>query len=68
MDQTGTNIIAILGLSISVLTAVVGALNHKRIRSTCCGKNAEASLDIENTSPKPPLLNVSTVVDSAQGR
>jgi hypothetical protein len=57
MDQTGSNIIAIVGLSVSVLTAVVGALNHKRIRSTCCGNKAEASLDIENTSPKPPTLN-----------
>lgn len=26
--------------------------NHKRVRSNCCGKKMEMSLDIEETSPK----------------
>lgn len=38
-------------IAISVASAVYGALNHKRIRSNCCGKVAEASIDIENTTP-----------------
>ena len=38
------------------MTAAVGLLykiymvvNHKRIRSSCCGRKLEASLDIDNT-------------------
>jgi hypothetical protein len=49
MDST--SIIAYCGLAISVITAAVGAINHKRIRSNCCGKEVSASLDIESTTP-----------------
>ena len=54
MDNQDSGIIAIVGLVLSVGTAVIGAINHKRIRSTCCGKQAEASLDIESTTPPHP--------------
>lgn len=67
MDNKDSGIIAIVGLVLSVGTAVVGAINHKRIRSTCCGKKAEASLDIESTTP-PKALTVLEVLESAQGR
>ena len=41
--------------AMSVLSIIIGAINHKRIRSTCCGKNITSSIDIESTSPiKPP--------------
>ena len=50
MDNQDSGIIAIVGLVLSVGTAVIGAINHKRIRSTCCGKKAEASLDIERVA------------------
>ena len=59
MDQTSSNIIALVSIALSVGTAVIGVVNHKRIRSTCCGKVAEASLDIENTTPTRPALNIS---------
>jgi hypothetical protein len=49
MDST--SIIAYSGLVVSVLTAVIGAINHRRIRSNCCGKEVSASLDIESTTP-----------------
>ena len=49
MDST--SIIAYSGLAISILTAAVGVINHKRIRSNCCGKEIVASVDIESTSP-----------------
>ena len=45
----GGSISGYVALAVSVGTAVVGVVNHKRIRSNCCGKKAEASLDIENT-------------------
>jgi hypothetical protein len=46
-------ILGIVGVIISVGTAIVGVVNHKRIRSNCCGKKVEASLDIESTTPPP---------------
>jgi hypothetical protein len=52
MDST--SIIAYCGLAMSILTAAVGAVNHRRIRSNCCGKEVVASLDIEKTTPVEP--------------
>jgi hypothetical protein len=37
---------------LSLGAVVLGIINHKRIRSNCCGKEASVSLDIENTTPK----------------
>jgi hypothetical protein len=51
MDDSSTTVIAFCGFAISILTAVVTAINHKRIRSNCCGKEIAASLDIESTTP-----------------
>lgn len=41
----GAAIVAFLGLLYS-------AVNHKRIRSNCCGHLVSASVDIEPTTPK----------------
>ena len=49
MEDTG--IIAISGLVISILGSVLALVNHKRIRSHCCGKDIVASVDVENTTP-----------------
>ena len=57
MDST--SIIAYSGLVVSIVTAVIGAVNHKRIRSNCCGKEVVASMDIESTTP------VKTITPSA---
>lgn len=51
MDSQSTGIIAFCGLAVSVITAVIGAINHRRIRSNCCGQEVSASLDIESTTP-----------------
>ena len=51
MDSTA--IIAYCGLALSSAGAVFAAIQHKRIRSNCCGKLLEASFDIESTTPKP---------------
>jgi hypothetical protein len=47
-----------VSLGLFILGAIYGAVNHKRLRSKCCGRNVEASLDIEQTTPprdKPPV-------------
>jgi hypothetical protein len=56
MNETDSSILSMIAIGVSVLTAVVGVINHKRIRSNCCGKVAEASIDIENTTP--PKLEI----------
>jgi len=50
------SIISYVAIALSVGTAIIGAVNHKRVRSTCCGSKAEVSLDIESTSP-PRLMD-----------
>jgi hypothetical protein len=56
MNETDSSILSKIAIGVSVITAVVGVINHKRIRSNCCGKVAEASIDIENTTP--PKLEI----------
>jgi hypothetical protein len=51
MDNTTTSIIALVGIALSIGSTVIGVVNHKRIRSNCCGKKLEASLDIDSSSP-----------------
>jgi len=45
------NIFSTVSLIISVLSTVVIAVNHKRLRSKCCRQEIVASFDIENTTP-----------------
>jgi hypothetical protein len=46
------NVLSGVAIAVSVGTAVLGVINHKRVRSTCCGKKAEVSLDVEDTTPQ----------------
>jgi hypothetical protein len=45
------SIMSIAALVVSIGGSVLAVINHKRIRSTCCGAKLESSLDIENTTP-----------------
>ena len=58
MNETDSSILSMIAIAVSVLTAVISAINHKRIRSNCCGKIAEASIDIENTTPPKMEIRV----------
>jgi hypothetical protein len=49
MDQSTA--IAIAGIVISVGGSLLAVVNHKRIRSKCCDKKLEVSLDVESTTP-----------------
>jgi hypothetical protein len=51
MDANTTTVIAYSGFLLSLATGIITAINHKRIRSSCCKKKLEVSIDIENTSP-----------------
>lgn len=39
-------------IALLVLKQVYNTINHRRIRSRCCGQDLEASVDIEDTTPK----------------
>lgn len=45
-------IMGYIGFGLSIASIVLGVINHRRIRSNCCGRVGEVALDIENTSPK----------------
>jgi len=54
MDQgTQNSILSWLAIVLSVGSVVIGVINKKRIISSCCGKKAEVSLDIQNITTPP---------------
>ena len=55
MDET--KIMSLVAIIVAVGGTIVGIINHKRIRSSCCGKTMIASIDIEQTTPniKPEI-------------
>ena len=55
MDSNSTAAIAYSGFIISLAGTIYAAINHKRIRSNCCGAKMEASFDIDNTTPPKPI-------------
>lgn len=46
-----TSILAYIGAGLGVSSTVLGIVNHRRIRSNCCGIKTEVSLDVEATTP-----------------
>ena len=55
MDQSQTNILAYVAFAVGIASSVLAAINHSRIRSACCGRVLEVSLDVDKTSPKRPV-------------
>lgn len=53
MDSSG--VLGVTALVISVVGAVIAAINHKRLRSNCCGKKVEMSVDISDTTHSPTI-------------
>jgi hypothetical protein len=61
------NILGMVAIIISVGTTIVGIINHKRIKSKCCGRKIEMELEIETTksgavAPASPVLKKDLVV------
>jgi hypothetical protein len=66
--EEGGSISGYVALAVAVATSIVGIVNHKRIRSNCCGKKSEVSLDIENTTPPQSLKITAPPVDETRER
>lgn len=47
------NVLSIVAVIISVISMIVGIINHKKIKSKCFGRDlGETSLDITTTTPE----------------
>ena len=53
-------VLSISGIVVSIAGVLYTAVNHKRVRSKCCGKVMEASLDVESTTPPLPSIKAPT--------
>ena len=64
MDQNATGALGIIAFLISSGGAIYAAINHKRVRMTCCGKKMDMSVDVDSTDakvapePEPPKEEV----------
>lgn len=50
------DVLGLIAIIISVGTTIIGIVNHKKIRSKCCGRELSASVDIEPTTPPMRLM------------
>lgn len=41
-----------LGAGLTAFVGLLIRLNHKRFKSTCCGRQIDMSVDVEDTTPK----------------
>jgi hypothetical protein len=65
MDSTQTSIVAILGLVVSIFGSFLAAINHRRVRSNCCGHPIVMSVDVESTTP--PLAGSAATMQPLAG-
>ena len=54
MDSTTGGVLGIFGFLASVGGLIYTAINHKRIRCRCCGKDVDMSVDVDSTEPTVP--------------
>ena len=51
MDEQ--SILSIVAIVLSVGGTALAVINHTRVKSMCCGKKIEVSLDVDRTQPSP---------------
>jgi hypothetical protein len=51
MDSTTAGGLGIFGIIMSAGGLLYSAINHKKFRCRCCGKELDASIDIDPTEP-----------------
>jgi len=57
MDNTTAGVLGAVGLAVSIAGTILAVINHKRVRSGCCGKKLEVSFDVDSTTPiKEPIV------------
>jgi hypothetical protein len=53
MDSNTGGILGVFGFLVSFAGIIYTAINHKRIRCRCCGRDMDMSVDVEPTEEKP---------------
>ena len=48
-------------LTVFIIYKIYYCVNHRRIRSSCCGKKMEASIDIDSTSSNGSVDSVESI-------
>ena len=48
----------VVATSVLIAGLIYKAINHKHLRSRCCGKSLDVSLDIDDSTPAPPTIKV----------
>ena len=68
MDYTDIGSIAgLVSLAMVVAEKIYQLINHKRIRSNCCGFKTEVSIDVENTTPPSEKTAPGSITFNEQG-
>lgn len=62
MEPDATAILAIVSIVVSVGGSILAVVNHTRIRSVCCGRKLDVSLDVERTTPPSSIQRSDTMV------
>ena len=65
MDSTTAGGLGIIGILISGGGALYTAINHKKFRFRCCGKDIDASIDIDDNEPKIVKKNSANKIKKA---
>lgn len=68
MEPDVTAALAIIGVVVSVGSSVLAVINHTRVRSVCCGKKLEVSLDVEKTTPPADKLEIKVPADKSEAK
>ena len=53
MDSNTGGILSIFAFLFTGAGMIYAAVNHKRIRCKCCGKDMDMSMDVDSTAPAP---------------
>ena len=53
MDSNTGGILSIFAFLFTGAGMIYAAVNHKRIRCKCCGKDMDMSMDVDSTAPVP---------------
>jgi hypothetical protein len=56
-----SNVLSTIAIVISILGVIIGVINHKEVKSRCCKKEVQFSLDINSTT-ESPKNNLSTSI------
>ena len=53
------SILSVISIVLSILSTIIGVINHKKIKSRCLGHDlGETSIDIESTKDSPSNLRI----------